>query len=101
MNKLLVVTVLVALLALSAESFRVPRMAEEEQGHTSTIKDTVKSYYDNAVNTASGYIETIRDLKLAEKAKTLYTDTSTVVSTYFGIMQDQLYHLFYNQQNDS
>ncbi|XP_042281101.1 apolipoprotein C-II [Thunnus albacares] len=98
MNKLLVITVLVALLALSAESFRVTRQTEEEQGTLTKITDTVKSYYDEAINTASGYLDSIRGLKLEEKAKNLYTDTTTVVSTYAGIVQDQLYHIFYQQQ---
>ncbi|XP_026173152.1 apolipoprotein C-II [Mastacembelus armatus] len=95
MNKLLVITVLVALFALSAESFRLPRQAQEEAGTLSKITDTVKSYYDTAVNTASEYLESIKGLKLEEKAKDLYTDTSSAVSTYFGIMQDQIYHIFY------
>ncbi|XP_053183260.1 apolipoprotein C-II [Scomber japonicus] len=94
MNKLLVITVLVALLALSAESFRMPRQAEEEQGTLSKLTDTIKSYYSEAVNTASGYLDNIKGLKLEEKAVNLYTDTTTVVSTYAGILQDQLYHIF-------
>ncbi|CAG6014835.1 apolipoprotein C-II isoform 2-T2 [Menidia menidia] len=98
MNKLLVISVLIALLALSAESFRVPRQAEEEAGTLSKLTDAVKSYYDGAVDTVSGYVESIKGLKLEEKAKNLYTDTTTVVSTYAGIMQDQLYHILYNQQ---
>ncbi|XP_072250032.1 apolipoprotein C-II [Leuresthes tenuis] len=98
MNKLLVITVLVAFLALSAESFRMPRQAEEEEGTLSKITEAVKSYYDGAIGTVSGYMESIKGLKLEEKAKNLYTDTSTVVSTYAGIMQDQLYHIFYKEQ---
>ncbi|XP_026226059.1 apolipoprotein C-II [Anabas testudineus] len=98
MNKLLPVTVLVVLLALSAESFRVPRQVEEEQGVLGKLTDTVKSYYDSAVNTASGYVETIKSLKLDEKAKDIYTDTTTVLSTYTGILQDQVYHILYPQQ---
>ncbi|XP_044064684.1 apolipoprotein C-II [Siniperca chuatsi] len=98
MNKLLVITVLVALLALSTESFRVPRQIEEEQGTLTKITDSVRSYYDSAVNSASGYLESIKGLKLEEKAKNLYTDTTTVVSTYAGILQDQIYHIFYPQQ---
>lgn len=96
MTKLLVITVLVALLALSAESFRMPRqVTEEEPGTLTKISDTVKSYYDSAVNTASGYLEDIKGLKLEEKAVNLYTDTTTVMSTYAGIAHDQLYHIFY------
>ncbi|XP_038566874.1 apolipoprotein C-II [Micropterus salmoides] len=98
MNKLLVITVLVALLALSAESFRVPRQAEEEQGTLTKITDSVRSYYDYFVNSASDYIESIKGLKLEEKAKNLYSDTTTAVSTYSGILHDQLYHIFYHQQ---
>nr|ACF21983.1 apolipoprotein C-II [Oplegnathus fasciatus] len=97
MNKLLVITVLVALLALSAESFRVTRQAEEEQGTLTKITDTVRSYYDSALTSASEYLENIKGLKLEEKAKNLYTETATVVSTYAGIMQDQIYHLIYSQ----
>ncbi|XP_037532096.1 apolipoprotein C-II [Nematolebias whitei] len=95
-NKLLVVTVLVALLALSAESFRVPRQAEEEEGTLTKITGTVKSYYDSAVNTVSGYVESLKGLNLDEKAKNLYDETSTVVSTYAGIAHDQLYHFFHH-----
>ncbi|XP_068426700.1 apolipoprotein C-II [Clinocottus analis] len=97
MNKLLVVTVLVALLALSTESFRLPRQVKEvEPGTLTKISDTVKSYYDSAVNTASGYLDNIKGLKLEEKAANLYTDTTTVLSTYAGIAHDQLYHIFYH-----
>ncbi|XP_051263182.1 apolipoprotein C-II [Dicentrarchus labrax] len=98
MNKLLVITVLVAFLALSAESFRVPRQAEDEEGTLAKITGTFRSYYDGAVNTASGYLESIKGLKLEEKAKNLYTDTTTVVSTYAGILNDQIYHIFYSPQ---
>ncbi|XP_073341239.1 apolipoprotein C-II [Pagrus major] len=98
MNKLLVITVLVGLLALSTESFRMPRQVEEEEGTMSKITGTIKSYYDSAVNTASDYIESIKGLKLEEKAVNLYTDTAEVASTYAAIMQDQLYHIIYSQQ---
>lgn len=52
-----------------AESFRVPRQTEEEQGALSKIADKFKSFYDSSVNTASGYLESIKGLKLEEKAK--------------------------------
>uniref|UniRef100_A0A1A7WV35 Apolipoprotein C-II n=2 Tax=Iconisemion striatum TaxID=60296 RepID=A0A1A7WV35_9TELE len=96
MNKLLVVAVLVAFLALSVESFRVPRQAEEEEGTLTKITGTVKSYYDSAVNTVSGYVDSIKGLKLEEKAKNLYDETTTVLGTYAGIAQDQLYHFFHH-----
>ncbi|XP_010742293.1 apolipoprotein C-II [Larimichthys crocea] len=98
MNKLLVITVLVALLALSAESFRVPRQTDEDQGTVAKVTGTFKTYYDSAVNTASGYLERIKGLKLEEKAKNFYDDSATAVSTYAGIVQDQLVHMFYTQQ---
>ncbi|XP_060906203.1 apolipoprotein C-II [Labrus mixtus] len=98
MNKLLVITVLVAILALNAESFRMPRQVEEEQGTITKITGTVKSYYDSTINTARGYLESIKGLKLEEKAKNLYTDTTTAVTTYTGVLQDQLYYFFYPQQ---
>ncbi|CAJ1062667.1 LOW QUALITY PROTEIN: apolipoprotein C-II [Xyrichtys novacula] len=112
MNKLLVITVLVALLSLNAESFRMPRQAvedveppvkaeeavEEEKGTLTKFTDGVKSYYNSAVNTATGYLDSIRGLKLEEKVKNIYTDTATAVNTYAGIVNDQLYHTFYSQQ---
>ncbi len=52
-----------------AESFRVPRQVEEEKGTIATVVDTLKSYYDQSVDTASGYAETIKGYKLNEKAK--------------------------------
>nr|XP_043890569.1 apolipoprotein C-II [Solea senegalensis] len=98
MKKLLVVSLLVALLALSAESFRVPRQTEEEdQGTLTKITDKIKTWYHSTVDTASDYLDNIKGLKLEEKAKNLYDDTTTVVTTYAGIMQDQLYHIFYSQ----
>ncbi|XP_007557348.1 apolipoprotein C-II [Poecilia formosa] len=97
MNKLLVVTVLVALLAVNTDSFRLRRqVAEEEEGTLTKISDAVKSYYNSAVDTVNGYVDSIKGLKLEEKAKNLYTETSTVVSTYAGIFQDQLYHFFHH-----
>ncbi|XP_069393231.1 apolipoprotein C-II [Paralichthys olivaceus] len=98
MMKLLVVAVLVALLALSAESFRVVRQAEEEQGTLTKITDKVKSLYQGTVDTASGYLDSIRGLKLEEKAKNLYKDTSLVLTTYSDIARDQIYHFFYSHQ---
>ncbi|KAK5861893.1 hypothetical protein PBY51_017332 [Eleginops maclovinus] len=108
MNKLLVITVLVALLALNAESFRVSRQTEEEvevqrvepvepveEGTLTKLTDAVKSYYAGAVNTASEYLENIKGLKLEEKAKNLYSETTNIMSTYSGIMQDQMYYIFY------
>ncbi|KAM8870594.1 apolipoprotein C-II isoform 1-T1 [Spinachia spinachia] len=97
MNKLLVIAVLLALLAVRAESFRMPRQVEEDEGALSKITGTFRSYYDSAVNTASGYLDTIKGLKLEEKAKNIYSDTTTVVSTYAGIAHDQLYHIFYQK----
>ncbi|KAI2655263.1 Apolipoprotein C-II [Labeo rohita] len=100
MNKLLVITVVVAFLALGAESFRVPRQTEEEEkGTIATVVDTLRSYYDSSVDTASGYVETIKGYKLDEKAKSLYQDTVKAVSTYAGIFNDQLYHMFYPQDS--
>uniref|UniRef100_A0A8C2H1J1 Apolipoprotein C-II n=1 Tax=Cyprinus carpio TaxID=7962 RepID=A0A8C2H1J1_CYPCA len=99
MNKLLVITAVIAFLALGAESFRVPREAEEEKGTIATVVDTLKSYYDQSVDTASGYVETIKGYKLNEKAKNLYEDTVRAVSTYAGIFNDQLYHMLYTQES--
>ncbi|XP_067251866.1 apolipoprotein C-II [Chanodichthys erythropterus] len=99
MNKLLAITVLVAFLALGAESFRVPRQTEEEKGTIATVVDTLKSYYDKSVDTASSYVETLKGYKLDEKAKNLYDDTVRAVSTYAGIFNDQVYHILYPQES--
>ncbi|KAL1259440.1 hypothetical protein QQF64_010017 [Cirrhinus molitorella] len=99
MNKLLAITVVIAFLALGAESFRVPREAEEEKGTIATVVDTLRSYYDSSIDTASGYVETIKGYKLDEKAKSLYQDTVRAVSTYAGIFNDQLYHMLYQQDS--
>ncbi|XP_022529959.1 apolipoprotein C-II [Astyanax mexicanus] len=97
MNKLIAITVLVTVLALGTEGFRVPRQAEEEEkGTVATVIDTLKSYYDKSLTTAGGYIEGIKDLKLEEKAKNLYSETTKAVRTYAGIFQDQLYHIVYH-----
>ncbi|KAK2903087.1 hypothetical protein Q8A67_007800 [Cirrhinus molitorella] len=126
MNKLLAITVVIAFLALGGESFRVPREAEEEKGTIATVVDTLRSYYDSSIDTASGYVETIKGYKLDEKAKSyydssidaasgyvetikgykldekaksLYQDTVRAVSTYAGIFNDQLYHMLYQQDS--
>ncbi|KAM9798390.1 apolipoprotein C-II [Neosynchiropus ocellatus] len=100
MNKLLVITVLVTLLAINAESFRLARQAEEVevQGPLTRFSNAFKSTYSNAVDTVSGYVESIKGLKLEEKAKNFYADTTTVLGTYAGIFQDQMYHYVYAQQ---
>ncbi|CAN9513800.1 unnamed protein product [Ophioblennius macclurei] len=97
MNKLLVITVLSALLALNVEGFRMPRQVDEERGTITKLTDSIKSYYNSAVDTASEYVESIKGLKIEEKIKNIYADTTSVAGTYFGIMQDQLVHLFYTQ----
>ncbi|XP_010892444.1 apolipoprotein C-II [Esox lucius] len=102
MNKLLVITMFVTL-SLSAHGFRLPRDAEEgdlevaEQGTLGKLNSVVKQYYETSINKAAGWLEVIKDLKLEEKAKNAYADTTTVVGTYAGIFQDQVYHLFYPQ----
>ncbi|XP_056879247.1 apolipoprotein C-II [Takifugu flavidus] len=98
MSKLLAITALLVLLVVGAESFRVPRETDEEQGTLSRITDSFRSYYSRAVNAASAYLEGIKGLKFEEKAKNLYSDTKTVVRTYAEIVQDQLYHALYAQQ---
>ncbi|KAI4884672.1 hypothetical protein NFI96_034280, partial [Prochilodus magdalenae] len=85
-----------------AESFRVLRQVEEEteeKGTVATVIDTLRSYYDQSLNTASGYLDSIKGLKLEEKAKTLYDETTKAVGTYAGIFQDQLYHLVYSHDS--
>ncbi|XP_028326617.1 apolipoprotein C-II [Gouania willdenowi] len=98
MNRLLIVSVICALLAISAEGFRVPRQVDEEEGTITKFTEAIKSYYNGAVTTASGYLDNIKGLQLEEKIKNLYTDTRTAASTYAGIAQDQIYHFFYPQQ---
>ncbi|XP_020796072.2 apolipoprotein C-II [Boleophthalmus pectinirostris] len=101
MNKLLVITVLAALLAINAEGFRVYRQVEEEAEQPGTftkMTNAFRSYYENAINTASGYLDSVKGLKQEEKAKNLYEETTKVMSTYTGIVQDQLYHILYQQQ---
>lgn len=47
---------------------RQAEMAEEEQGSMDRIKSSMKTMYDSAVNTAVGYMESIKGLKIEEKA---------------------------------
>merc|ERR1719369_504605 len=107
MNKLLVITVLVALLALSAESFRVARQAEDElvagpgpagPGPVTQLTDGIKQYYGQAVDTVNSYIESIQGLNIEQKAKNLYDETVKATTTYYGIVYDQVYHAVYGSQ---
>ncbi|KAK0150804.1 Apolipoprotein C-II [Merluccius polli] len=99
MNKLLIIAVMVTLLALSAESSRMPRQAvEEERGTMTKITDSIRSYYDDSITTANGYIESIKGMKMEEKAMNMFEETSKAVSTYATILQDQLYHYFVNRE---
>merc|ERR1712126_108298 len=98
MNKLVIAALAVTLLALSVESSRLPRQVPaEEKGTLAGITDYVSSYYDESINTLSSYIDSIRGLKLEEKVKNIYDETSKVVGTYAGIAQDQFYYLLYPQ----
>ncbi|XP_068616513.1 apolipoprotein C-II [Brachionichthys hirsutus] len=97
MNKLLAVTVLVALLALNTECFRVSRQVKEEEGILTTVTNSVKSYYESAIDTITDYGDSIKSLKIEEKAQNFYEELTTVMSTYLGIMQDQIYHSFSSQ----
>ncbi|KAK3572255.1 hypothetical protein QTP86_029415 [Hemibagrus guttatus] len=101
MNKLVIVSVLIALLTLGAESFRVPREIEEEEkkGPVTMIIDKLRNYYDYSLGVAGSYVDTIKDLNLDEKAKNLYEETTGAVRTYAGIFQDQLYHMIYSSDS--
>lgn len=62
---------------VGVDSFRVLRQAqEEEKGPVTSVLDKLRTYYDYSVNVASSYVDTIKDLKLDEKAKwvNLYHD---------------------------
>ncbi|XP_052000479.1 apolipoprotein C-II isoform X1 [Xyrauchen texanus] len=89
----------IGLTIVGAESFRMPRQAEEEKGTIANVMGTLKSYYDKSVDTASGYVDTIKGYKLEEKAKNLYDETVSAVTTYAGIFNDQIYHMFYSQDS--
>ncbi|XP_021447287.2 apolipoprotein C-II-like [Oncorhynchus mykiss] len=112
MNKLLVITVLFTLLGLNAQGLRLPRQAEEgtpeepaadvaeadgAQGTLENLTSAVESYYETSISTASSWLDSIKGLKLEEKAKNAFVDTSMVVRTYSGILQDQVYHILYQQ----
>lgn len=46
------------------------RQAEEEQEWPSTsLLDKLRNYYDYSLNVAGSYVDSIKDLKLDEKAK--------------------------------
>uniref|UniRef100_A0A674B581 Apolipoprotein C-II n=1 Tax=Salmo trutta TaxID=8032 RepID=A0A674B581_SALTR len=110
MNKILVITVFVALLRLSAQGLRLPRQAEEgtpeepvadveeadgEQGTLERLTSAAKSYYQTSISTASSWLGSIDGLKLKEKATNVLSDTTVAAMTYAGILQDQVYHIFY------
>ncbi|XP_041758582.1 apolipoprotein C-II [Coregonus clupeaformis] len=112
MNKLLVTTVLITLLGLSVQGLRLPRQAEEgapeepvadvdeadaEQGTLEKLTSAFKSYYETSISTATSWLDSIKGLKLEEKAKNAFADTTVVVATYSGILQDQVYHILYQQ----
>ncbi|XP_071251205.1 apolipoprotein C-II-like [Salvelinus alpinus] len=111
MNKILIITVLVTLLGLSAQGLRLPRQAEGtpeepvadvaeadgEQGTLEKLTSAAKSYYETSISTASSWLDSIDGVKLKEKAKNALSDTTVAVITYAGILQDQVYHILYQQ----
>lgn len=82
-----------------AESFRVPRQAEDEdQGTASNVLGTLRSYYDQSLNTASSYYDSIRDFKLEEKAKWVKIYFSfTVNLTFLFTALNQQHFLFLSE----
>ncbi|TSL40953.1 Apolipoprotein C-II [Bagarius yarrelli] len=101
MNKLVIVSVFIAVFALAGvESFRVPREVEEdEKGPVTHLIDKLKNYYDYSLEVAGSYVESVKELNLKEKAKNLYAETTGAVRTYAGIFQDQLYHMIYPSES--
>lgn len=95
-----------------AQGLRLPRQAEEgtpeepaadvaeadgEQGTLEKLTSVVKGYYDTSISTASSWLDSIDGLKLKEKAKNAISDTTVAAMTYAGILQDQVYHILYQQ----
>ncbi|KAG9334609.1 hypothetical protein JZ751_007432 [Albula glossodonta] len=74
-----------------------PEAPEEAAGPLTKVTDAVRAAWATSVDTATGWIESVKGWNLEEKAKTLYDDTTNAVTTYSGILQDQMYHLFYTQ----
>ncbi|XP_064155661.1 apolipoprotein C-II [Anguilla rostrata] len=72
--------------------------ASEEAGPLTYVTDTIRNVWDKTVDTAGTWIETVKGLKLEEKAKALYDETTSAIHTYAGILQDQAYHLIYPSQ---
>ncbi|KAI1886305.1 hypothetical protein AGOR_G00212630 [Albula goreensis] len=74
-----------------------PEAPEEAAGPLTKVTDAVRAAWSTSVDTATGWIESVKGWNLEEKAKTLYDDTTNAVTTYSGILQDQMYHFFYTQ----
>ncbi|XP_030225337.1 uncharacterized protein LOC115553337 isoform X2 [Gadus morhua] len=88
MNKLIIITLLVSLVALSAESFRLPRQAVEEKTDILTkITDGIKSSYERLPG---------KNLRL--KAEALVDDVMMSAFMYMYMIQERIYYLVYPEQ---
>ncbi|CAL8258725.1 unnamed protein product [Boreogadus saida] len=88
MNKLIIITVLVSLVALSAESFSLPRQAVEEKTDILTkITDGIKISY-----------ESLRGKNLRLEAENLFNDVTMVAFIQMYMIQERIYYLVYPEQ---
>ncbi|CAL8359292.1 unnamed protein product [Arctogadus glacialis] len=88
MNKLIIITLLVSLVALSAESFRLPRQAVEEKTDILTkITDGIKISYEELPG---------KNLRL--KAENLFNDVTMGAFMYMYMIQERIYYLVYPEQ---
>ncbi|XP_015191898.1 apolipoprotein C-II [Lepisosteus oculatus] len=96
MNRLLALAVLLVLCCCGADS--LPTEAPQEATDPlKTVSDTLWSYYDHTMKTASGWVDQAKSWKLDDKARNAYEETSKAVTTYAGILKDQVYHILFTQ----
>ncbi|KAL4657708.1 apolipoprotein C-II-like [Arapaima gigas] len=100
MNRLLAATVLIALFSYGADGFRilkeVPEPAEDSDAF-STVTNTLWSVWEKSIDTANSWMENLKSLKLDEKAKNMFHETTKAMTTYSGIVHDQMYYLLYHE----
>lgn len=63
-------------------------LRQDEEWPATSLLDKLRKYYDYSLNVAGSYVDTIKDLKLDEKAK--WVNTSHVHTAWFYLLHINL-----------
>ncbi|XP_061453876.1 apolipoprotein C-II-like [Rhineura floridana] len=89
--KLVAASVLLVLLCSDVSSYHLQKREAEEKEISTQLQEAAKSYWNQALS----WLEQVKPLQVQEKLSDILHKGTAAMSTYSGIVHDQVYHWWY------